>query len=163
MAEVSGIVGSVIGIAQLTSTIITTGTKLSGILKDMRDIPDEISIRLDQLRMLSLSLQQSECARITAEVALFPPLQNARQHCQKCLFGLAKMLEELTERLERSGRARRKVFSCQTCSPKYQIAKFERRLSHSVELLTVANQMYTMFVRLDSTVCFGTRHAEVRI
>lgn len=163
MAEVLGIVGSVIGIAQLTGTIITTSTKLSGILKDMQDIPDEISIRLEQLHMLSLSLQQSERAGIAAEVASFPPLQNARQHCQKCLFRLAKMLEELTERLERSGRARRKVSLARHVLQKDQIAKIEQRLSHSVELLIVANQMYTMFVRLDSEVCFGTRHAKTRI
>jgi len=149
MAEVLGIVGSVIGIAQLTGTIITTGTKLSGIIKDMQDIPDEISIRLEQLHMLSLSLQQSDCAGITAKAASFPPLRNARQHCQKCLFGLAKMLEELTQMLERSGRARRKISLARHTLHKDQLAKIERRLSHSVELLTIAHQMYMMFVRLD--------------
>lgn len=163
MAEVLGIVGSVVGIVQLTGTIITTGTKLSGILKDMQDIPDEISIRLDELRMLSFSLKQSECAGITADVVTFPPLQDARQHCQKCLFRLARMLEELTERLERPGRARRKVSIARHVLQKDQIAKIERRLSHSVELLKVASQMYMMFVRLDSKVCFGPRHAETRI
>lgn len=150
MAEVLGIVSSVIGITQLTATIITTGTKLSGILKDMQDIPDEISIRLEQLHILSLNLQQSESAGITTEVATFPPLHNARQHCQRCLSRLVKMLEDLTGRLERSGRAKRKVCLARHVLQKDQIAKVERRLSHSVKLLSVANQMYMMFVRLGS-------------
>ncbi|KAJ0114991.1 hypothetical protein J7T55_001398 [Diaporthe amygdali] len=138
MAEVLGIVGSVIGIAQLAGTIIATGTRLSGILKEMQDIPDEISIRLEQLHMLSLSLQQSEGSSITS----IPSLHHARQHCQKCLSGLTHMLEELTDRLERSRGMRRKASIARHLLRKDELAKVERRLSHSVELLTVVNQMY---------------------
>lgn len=140
MAEVLGVVGSVIGIAQLACTIIATGTKLSGILKEMQDIPDEISIRLEQLHMLSLSLQHSEGAGTTS----IPSLHNARQYCLKCLSGLTHMLEELTERLQRSRGARRKASIARHILRKDEVAKVERRLSHSVELLTVANQMYMM-------------------
>lgn len=155
MAEALGVVCSVIGIA----TIITTGTKLSGVLKDMRHTPDEIFARLEQLHILSFCLQEQ------SEVVSFPPLhvQHVRQQCRACLFELANMLGELTDSLERSGRFRKKFFLARHVLRKDQIAKIELRLSHSVDLLAVASQLYTMFVRLDSKVCFGTRHAETRI
>lgn len=150
MAEVLGIVGSVIGIGQLAGTIIATGTKLSGILKDVQDIPDEVSIRLEQLHMLSLSLQQSEGAGISP----FHPMHNAREHCQKCLSGLTSMLEEITDRLERHSGVRRKASVVRHILRKDELAKVERRLSHSVELLTIANQMYMMYVMHHSRISF---------
>lgn len=146
MAEVVGIVGSVIGIAQLTGTIITTGTKISGILKDLEGIPDEISDRLEQLHMLSLSLQHSVgTGNITNDASLLL-MHNARQHCQTCLSRLSCMLETITHRLETARGAKRKVVLARHIFRKDELAKIERRLSRSVELLTVANQMYMMYV-----------------
>lgn len=160
MAEVLGIVSGAFGIAQLTGIIITTGTKLSAMLKDMQDTPDEISIRLEQLHMLSSSLQQWGCAGTTTEVDSFPPLRKARQHCERCLSELARMLEETTQKLERSSRAKRKVYLARHLLQKDELTKLDRRLSHSIKLLNVTNQMYIMFVRLNLKCYSAIRYAE---
>lgn len=145
MAEVVGIVGSAVGIAQLAGIIITAGTKISGILKDMDGIPDEISDRLEQLHVLSLSLQHSEGMDNTTKNASFLIMHNARQHCQTCLSRLSRMLETLTDRLQTARGAKRKLVLARHILGKDELAKIERRLSHSVELLTIANQMYLMY------------------
>lgn len=166
MAEVLGIVGSVIGIAQLTGTIITTGAKISGILKDLEGIPDEISDRLEQLHMLSLSLQHSEGMGNTTNNATLLLMDNARQHCQACLFGLSRMLETLTDRLETARGAKRKVVLARHILRKDELAKIERRLSRSVELLTVVNQMYMMYAVSNHKFVLGSnqlRHVYRRL
>ncbi|KAL1871097.1 hypothetical protein Daus18300_004842 [Diaporthe australafricana] len=143
MAEVLGIVGSVVGIAQLAGSIIITGTKLNGILKEMQEIPHEISTRLDQLHMLSLTLQQSGEADTIADVGpQFLLMGNAKQQCQTCLSGLTGLLEDITDRLQKSRGARRKLALARHMFRKDELARIEKQLSYSVDLLSVANQMY---------------------
>lgn len=148
MAEVLGIVGSVIGIAQLAGSIILTGTKISGILKEMQEIPDEISTRLEQLHMLSLTLQQSGDVGTSPDVGSpFFLMGNAKQQCQTCLSGLTNLLEEITDKLQKSRGARRKLALARQTFRKDELARIEKRLSYSVDLLSIANQMYMMYVR----------------
>ncbi|KAI7775323.1 hypothetical protein LA080_007040 [Diaporthe eres] len=143
MAEVLGVIGSVIGIAQLAGKILTTGIKLRGILKDMHDIPDEILFHLEQLHMLSSTLQKSGSAGIRAEAGLTCLLKdNARQQCQACLSSLTQILEDLSSRIQRSSGARRKVFLARQILRRDELAKIEQRLARAVGFLNMANQIY---------------------
>lgn len=147
MAEVLGVVGSVIGIAQLAGKIFTTGIKLRAILKDMHDIPDEILFHLEQLHMLSFTLQQSGGAGMCADAGLTYFLKdNARQQCQACLSSLTQILEDISSRIQKSSGARRKVFLAQQILRKDELAKIEQRLARAVGLLNMANQIYMMYV-----------------
>lgn len=142
MAEILGIVASGISVAQLAGQITALGFKLTSMLQDIQGVPDELNIRLEQLQMLALVLQGPlDCGE---EAPCSPLLQKARLQCQKCLSELTDMLEDLSLQIKKSRGIRRKMAISRVILKRDVWTKIERQLSCSVELLSMANQVYMM-------------------
>lgn len=144
MAEILGIVASGISVAQLAGQITALGFKLTSILQDIQGAPDELNIRLEQLQMFALVLQGPlDCG---GEALPSPLLRRASLHCQKCLSELTDMLEDLSTQISNSRGIRRKMAKSRVILKRDAWTKIERQLSCSVELLSMANQVYMMQV-----------------
>jgi hypothetical protein len=144
MAEPLGVTASVIGIAQLAATIVSLGAKTRELLKDIQDTPEEIQLRLEQLELIALSLKLTADGRGALLEEAHPLLQKSRLHCNRCLSALQDMLETLSGQIQRSKGIRKKLILAKAVLNRGVFDKIERHLEHSVEILSIAHQVYTM-------------------
>ena len=139
MAEAVGLVASIVGIAGLAGKIITTIHKVNSLLKDIRNVPEELQRYLDQIQLFTPLVSSIDD---DGPAALKGALTTAVHQCQQAADELGKLAEDLHNQIHTGGRARRKVGALRVILQKDAWAAHEKRLASAVQMLMMASQMY---------------------
>lgn len=145
MAEIIGAVASGVSIAHLAGTIISVASKTRTLIQQIQGVPEAIQLRLEQLNLITTTLEVLEDDHTDSTRDCFPALQKAKLHCHDCLVELQDILQDLSQKIQVSKGIRKKIALSQVVLKKEVLDTIERRLSHSVEILTIAHQIYTMY------------------
>lgn len=151
MAEVLGAVASGIAVAQLASSVLAIGAKMRTLLEKVHETPEEIHLRLEQLELLSASLQSFDDNVFYVNGKAHGVLQTAKVHCQTCLAEPQDMLADVSSQIQQFRGIRKKFSVCKVVLKKTVFDRIECRISRSLDLLSIAQQAYMMYV-LSSTV-----------
>lgn len=146
MAEVLGIVASSISIAELALGIAKTGVKIADLIKDVRELPDELRHRLELLSINSSILEHLSQLGVRDRQHNHPSLQEARAFSERCSFELKSLYCELIDQLDHCNKFRRAARLSKIVLKKDFVSKVELRLSKSLECLSLANQAYFRYV-----------------
>lgn len=140
MAELVGIIGSSIGIAQLAKGIVTASFKVKELLDEIKDVPKELQRYLGQIQLLAPLLAD---INDDGPPALGNALRTAVAQCQQAAEELRKLAEDLQMRTSSGSKTRRKLRTVKVVLQKDTLAKHEKRLSAAMQMLSLAFQMYS--------------------
>ena len=132
MADPFSIAAGVVGVISLSMQLVQTSRKLSGILKSIKDLPDEVDTKGMELEMLSDILQQDRDASVAGK--------KATQHLQK----LSKLLKSLLDDIQNYiSRTKHKVSwkAIKATMRKDAIDQLFRRMTRCLRLLQMVNQV----------------------
>ncbi|KAK7918094.1 hypothetical protein PG985_009968 [Apiospora marii] len=138
MAEMLGSVASGFSIAQVAGSVVKTGLKIRNLLKDIKSVPGELQQVQVQLKCIDRIGQQLEnIGDNPAE--LNGALQLAIHQCEEAASSLRTLVDELSSEIERK-RTRGRVWAV---LHKEDLARHEKRLSETLNILMLAHQMYS--------------------
>ena len=155
MAETLGVVASGISLMQLAGAIISSSIRLKQLFQEVQDVPETITFYLDQIEVLNpmIWLTEDEQDQNTSGI---PDnirrnnlaFQKASQNCQRILSFLTGLLDDLKDQIKSSRPFKKSIGRLKVILKKDILAKYERRLELSLQLLLVSQQgclMYDMF------------------
>ncbi|KAK8113487.1 hypothetical protein PG984_014013 [Apiospora sp. TS-2023a] len=140
MAEVVGLVASVIGITELAAKIVKISFKVKDLLEQVSNVPQELQRHLDQIRLVSPLLANH--INDDGPPALRGALGVAIMQCQQAADDLETIAAELHAQVHEGGRARRKLRAAGIVLQKDVLASHEKRMSSAMQMLMMACQMY---------------------
>lgn len=140
MAEMLGAVASGISIAQFAGSIIKIGFRIKSLLEDIRDVPDDLQHHLGQIQVL---------APLLAEIDHGPSISNgallaAAKQCQQAARELEVLASELSNQVQSSQGFNRRFRSLQAVLQKSALARHEKRMQVSMQMLMLALQLTSL-------------------
>ncbi|KAK8119995.1 uncharacterized protein PG998_004621 [Apiospora kogelbergensis] len=142
MAEVLGAVASGVGIAQFAGGIIKTSFRIKKLLEDIKDVPEDLQRHLAQIQLL---------APLLAEIDRGPSISNgallaAADQCRQAALELDVLATDLSHQVQSSKGLQRRFRSLQVVLQKSTIARHEKRVQATIQMLTLAWQL-TIYCR----------------
>lgn len=155
MAEVIGIVSSGIAIAQLAGSVGAVAIKLNGLWQEIKDVPETIQYIMNHLSILGTIVNEMETIgnsnSLHDSAAGQPhrpsPSPLAIQQCQMACKDLENIVRDLSVDIESSRKRKRLMGKVAVVLKKDTLAKYEMRLQNAFQLLSLAHQVYTTWVK----------------
>ena len=132
MADPLSIAAGVAGVVSLSLQLVQVSRKLSGILKSIKDLPDEVESMVTELDILSEILQSDGSASVAGK--------EATQQLQKLLMLLQSLVNDSQLYLSRT----KHKFSWKAVKAtmrKDEINQLHQRMARCLRLLQMVNQM----------------------
>ena len=132
MADPFSIAAGIAGVVSLSLQLIQSSRKLSGILKSIKDLPDEVESMVMELEILSDVLQQDGNASVAGK--------KATQQLQKLSKLLQSLLDDTQVYISRTNhKVSWKVIKA--TMRKDEINQPYQRMAHCLRLLQMVNKM----------------------
>jgi len=148
MAEVLGIIAGGMSIGQLAGQILVTSIKIKQLFDKIKDGPEVISELIERIKFMVSYLGDFDNDSLLSGLPLMSPtyarLMATRQQCQHTLLEMQAIVDDLNSKLQDSRRSKRRLAAVKVVLKAGILAKYERRLSHAVQLLGLAQQSYMM-------------------
>lgn len=152
MSEVLGLVASGLSVAQIAGSIVTTSIKVKALLDEVKDAPDKIKDMLEHIELLTPILCEAtttgyESAGTTDSLPLVATshLQQALARCQAASEQLEALAKNLMSQIDAArGGVRRKRAMIKIVLKKGTLAGYEKRLARTIQLLSLAHDIYTL-------------------
>ncbi|KAK8108828.1 hypothetical protein PG984_014629 [Apiospora sp. TS-2023a] len=138
MAEFLGSVASGFSIAQVAGSVVKTGLKIRNLLKDIKNVPEELQRLQVQLNCID-SIGQQLADIGDNPVELNEALQLATHQCEEAASSLRTLVDDLSSHIERK-RNRGRIWAV---LHKEDLARHEKQLSETLNILMLAHQMYS--------------------
>ncbi len=132
MADPFSIAASVAGVVSLSLQLVQSSRKLSGILKSIKDLPNEVESMVIELEILSEVLQQDGSTSVAGK--------KATQQLQKLSRLLQSLLDDTQTYINRT---KHKVSwkAIKATMKKDEINQLYQRMARCLRLLQVVNQI----------------------
>ncbi|KAK7957970.1 hypothetical protein PG988_012818 [Apiospora saccharicola] len=140
MAEILGAVASGISIAQFAGSIIKTGLRIKSLLEDIRDVPEDLQRHLGQIQLLAPLLAEINHGPSLSNGALFA----AAEQCRQAALELDVLATELSSQVQSSQGFNRRFRSFQAVIQKGTLARHEKRMQGSMQMLVLALQLTSL-------------------
>lgn len=152
MAEVLGLIASGLSVAQIAGSIVTTSIKIKALLDEVKEAPDSLKDMLEYIELLTPILCEAttngdESAGITNSLPLAATLhiQQALARCRAASEQLQLLARSLVSQIDTArGGVRRKRAMLKVVLKKGTLAEYEKRLQRTIQLLTLAQNAYTL-------------------
>ena len=143
MAEVVGVVASVVTTTGIANSIV----KLKTLWDQIRDAPEDIGDLIEKLSILGSIIDGIEdnlwrgpaSGLILDSNSMFTCLQ----HCKKCADHLKDLVDHLSADLGVSDQFKNKRASAKVVLKKAQLERHKAKLERAISLLTLFQQLYT--------------------
>jgi hypothetical protein len=149
MAEILSVVASGVSVAQLAGQILKVGIKIKGFLDEISDAPEMLSFLVCQIEILAPVLcELDNMSQFSPAISgsLRGSIQAAIAQCEKALAYLESLSVDLSAQIQASRGLKRRLLAAKVPLKKDELMRHERRLSMSVQLLSLAQQTYMMYV-----------------
>ncbi|KAK8033636.1 hypothetical protein PG991_003034 [Apiospora marii] len=140
MAEMLGAVASGISIAQFAGSIIKTGFRIKTLLDDVRDVPEDLQRHLGQIQVLASLLAEVDHGLSISNGALLA----AAEQCRQAALELDVLATELSNQVQSSQGFNRRFRSLQAVLQKSTLARHEKRMQASMQMLMLALQLTSL-------------------
>lgn len=147
MAEIVGVVASGIAIAQAAGMLLKASIKIKGLLQHVKNIPEETRLLLDKIETLTQTLSVPESLGPDdppIPAALNGALHTAILQCRSASDQLSEVAQELESEMARARGLKRGLVAVKVALRRDSLMVHEKRLSHAVEVLQVAQLSYMM-------------------
>ncbi|KAH9894487.1 hypothetical protein F4778DRAFT_794537 [Xylariomycetidae sp. FL2044] len=148
MAEALGIAASGIAVAQITTQVGTAVIRLKQLWDQVKDVPDDIAYLLEQLDCLDPILCEIEATfdqpGISTIVANNAAARRSAAYCREASKALAELVDDMSLQLINTRGVRQKIKSVKILLKKDTLRKYEKRLRHAVQILSLAQQAYSV-------------------
>lgn len=146
MAEILGIVSSVIAIVGATGKLGTSALTLKRLWDEVQDVPASIEQCIAQLQLLAPVLQEMEYEfQRTRDIVQHNPAGIlSLNYCQKATKELEEMVEDMQQHIESAAKWKRTMARVKVRLKKGVIDEHQRRLQSALQLLSLSQQSYLM-------------------
>jgi len=148
MAELLGVVASGIAVVQVAAEVGDRALALKRLWDEIKDVPETITSLVSQIEVLTPILDQINID--FSQFSLRPGsiiwndkgAQICASHCRRAKEELSRLAEDLSAHVDSTKRSRRGIAKIKVVMKKETLAKYETRLSRSLQLLSLANTCY---------------------
>lgn len=137
MAEVLGTVASGLQVASLAAKMVTIGSKVYALYREIQGASAEITASLEEIHLLAQILEELGKSPMATHIVLL----KARSHCEKCLQELEATLHNLERDIQASRGFISKILRLNMIIRKDVVARMEHRLETSLRLVLFAIQL----------------------
>ena len=147
MAEVFGLIASGVSIGALAGQIASSVVKLKSYLDQVRDVPEDISILINEIEDLHFLLCDIEDdQRRNPYSAMLLDNNSATRCLDRCKRGverLQRVVDEIALEFERFKPMKRRWKATKIIFKWDRVEKYKTELASAVRLLTLSHQIYT--------------------
>jgi hypothetical protein len=147
MAEVLGVIASSASIGALAEQIALSVVKLKTYLDEVREVPEDIKILIDEIENLYLLLSDIEddrsCNLSSAMLVENNSALRCLDHCKRGVERLQRVVDEMAVNFEDLKPIKRKLISAKIIWKRDRVEKYMAELASAVRLLTLSCQIYT--------------------
>lgn len=150
MAEVLGLVSSVIAVAELAGRVASSAATLKRLWDEVKDVPEEVNALTEQLELLHPFLAEMEIELLQASDTTrnFNAAKRALDYCRRAGSDLESLVEDMQQQIFTTRGLKKKIAKVKVALKKDQIHDYKRRLSSILHLLSLSQQSYLMYVSL---------------
>lgn len=148
MAEALSIASSVIAVVQVAGKLGTSTLALKRLWDEVQDVPAGISICIEHLDMLTTTLDDMDGElQQTRDVA-----QNSNagkkslQYCHRVKTELEAMVLDMQQQIHDARKGKRTLTKFRVKLKKAAVEEYQQRMQYAIQLLTLAQQTYLMYV-----------------
>ncbi|KAL2142651.1 hypothetical protein VTI28DRAFT_865 [Corynascus sepedonium] len=144
MAEVVGLVASVISIAELAGRIATSAVALKRLWDEVKEVSESIGILTGQLELLHpfLAEMDIELARKRNTVGNVGAAAFGVQYCRQAAADLESLVDDLQQQICSTKTLKRRVSKVRVSLKKSVMNSYQQRLQSVLSLLSVSQQSY---------------------
>jgi len=155
MAEVVGLVASVIAIGQVATAVGKAVVRLKSLWDQVDDVPEQISDLLEELQLLDPMLKgidkQLSLNSFPKEVWAHSSTKSSRDYCQKAMDSLYSLANDLDQditksrnKLRKLGKVGKKLAFTRATLQKDAIERHEKKLERAMRLLKMSMECHAM-------------------
>lgn len=147
MAEVFGLIASGVSIGALAGQIASSVVKLKSYLDQIRDVPEDISILINEIEDLHFLLSDIEDdQQRNPYSAMLVDNKSATRCLDRCKRGVERLqlvVDEIALEFERFKPMKRRWKATKIILKWDRVEKYKAELASAVRLLTLSHQIYT--------------------
>lgn len=145
MAEVVGLVASVVTLGELTTKVV----KLKSLWDKVRNVPEDIQSQLDELETLNILITEVEAEAAAEQDALrdTPAGALGLRYCKKAAKELEDVIQNLQRNIKSPARLRRTAAKFGAVLSQKTILDAQRQLSKAFQMLQFAVTVHMWFVK----------------
>ncbi|KAM5341531.1 hypothetical protein ACJ41O_014562 [Fusarium nematophilum] len=146
MAEVLGLVSSVITVVQVAGKLGTSAFKLKRLWDEVHDVPASIRRCLEELELLAPALEDidTEFQRTRHIVQQDRAAQRSLEYARKAMEKLEGMAEDMQKQIESARKHKKFLVQLKVRLKKDMIDEQQQQLQHALRLLSMSQNTYMM-------------------
>ncbi|KAL3425325.1 hypothetical protein PVAG01_02116 [Phlyctema vagabunda] len=148
MAEAVGLVASGISIGTLAVQIAVSLKKLRSYWQDVKDAQQDVNDIVERTELLQSLLAQLDADQSRNPVSSMLLGQGSMisclAHCEKAARSLEDLVEDLSRNIDSKSKSKRLRAANRVVFNKDKLDRYERKLGNALQLLSFANQSYSM-------------------
>ncbi|KAK3319738.1 hypothetical protein B0T19DRAFT_271025 [Cercophora scortea] len=148
--EALGATASAIAIGQLVQGAGKALVKLNKLLKEVKDVPEDVQEKIDQLNIFIPLLQGIESQfnqpNVSEEVVHSPAMIVSLTHCTRAVRKLQDLVNDMDEEIKRTDgrRVKRKIAMAKIVLNKDTALRLEKKLKDAITILDLSLHHYTI-------------------
>ncbi|RSL92543.1 hypothetical protein CDV31_015125 [Fusarium ambrosium] len=148
MAEVLGVVSSIIAIVGVAGKLGTSTFKLKRLWDEVQDVPTSIQRCIEQLEILAPAIQEmeSEFERTREMVQNDSAAKRSLEYSQKAMDTLEALIKDMEGRIESARRSKKLLTQLKVRLKKDVLEEHQQRLQFALQLVSLSQQTYLIAV-----------------
>ncbi|KAI8680351.1 hypothetical protein NCS57_00315600 [Fusarium keratoplasticum] len=148
MAEVLGVVSSIIAIVGVAGKLGTSTFKLKRLWDEVQDVPTNIQRCIEQLEILAPAIQdmESEFERTREMVQNDTAAKRSLEYSQKAMDTLDALIKDMEGRIESARRGKKLLTQLKVRLKKDVLEEHQQRLQFALQLVSLSQQTYLIAV-----------------
>ncbi|KAH6970839.1 hypothetical protein BKA56DRAFT_735659 [Ilyonectria sp. MPI-CAGE-AT-0026] len=144
MAEVLGIVSSVITVIETAGKLGSSAIKLKQLWDEVQDVPDSIKRQMQHLDMLTPVLEdmEYEFQQTRNMVRNDRTARRSLENCRKVIADLEELVEDMQSQVTGAKKGRRTTAKFKVTLKKAVVQEYHERLGSALQLLAMSQQTY---------------------
>lgn len=162
MAEVLGLVSSVITVAELAGRVATSAATLKRLWDEVKDVPEEVNALLEEIELLHpfLAEMENEFLQTPDIMKNLNAAKRALNYCRQAGSDLESLVEDMQQQIFTARGLKRKIAKVKVALKKDQIRDYKRRLRSILHLLSLSQQSYLIiYTRLQTSIIISELQA----
>lgn len=146
MAEVLGVVSSIIAIVGVAGKLGTSTFKLKRLWGEVQDVPTSIQQCIEQLEILAPVIQEmeSEFERTREMVRNDTAAKRSLEYSQKAMETLEALIKDMEGRIESARRGKKLLTQLKVRLKRDVLEEHQQRLQFALQLVCLSQQTYLM-------------------
>jgi hypothetical protein len=148
MAEVLGVVSSIIAIVGVAGKLGTSTFKLKRLWDEVQDVPTSIQRCIEQLEILAPAIQEmeSEFERTREMVRNDTAAKRSLEYSQKAMGTLESLIIDMEQHIASARKSKKFLTQLKVRLKKDVLEEHQQQLQFALQLVSLSQQTYLMYV-----------------